>query len=199
MKRTALYLRVSTSDQSVDSQRHALMEVAKQSGWNIVHTFEDRAVSGAKGRNDRPAFKAMLDACTRREIDLIAVWSIDRLGRSLQDLVGFLQDIDALGVDLFILKQSLDTSTPSGKLLFNICGVFAEFERAIISERVRAGLDKARANGKTLGRPPMDDNIKAAVIALKRDGKTMREIANTAGISIGAVHKVLAKEAETLC
>lgn len=193
MKRVAIYMRVSTGEQTTDSQLHALSEVAKQSGWEIVHTFEDRAVSGSTSRNTRPAFKALLEACTRREIDLIAVWSIDRLGRSLQDLVGFLQDIESLGVDLFIHQQGLDTSTPSGRLLFHICGVFAEFERSIISERVRAGLDKAKANGKTLGRPRIDADKENAIKEMLQSGTGILKTARTIGCGTGVVQRIKAE------
>jgi len=192
-KRVALYLRVSTGEQSTDSQKHALMEVAKRSDWDIIHIFEDKAVSGAKCRNDRPAFKAMLDACTRREIDLIAVWSIDRLGRSLQDLVGFLQDVDALGVDLYMHQQSIDTGTPSGKLLFHICGVFAEFERSIISERVRAGLDKARANGKVLGRPRISPDREDAIRDMLQSGTGILKTGQILGCGTATVQRIKAE------
>lgn len=190
MKRVAIYTRVSTGDQTTDSQTHALKEVAEKSGWEVIHIFEDRAVSGSVSRTSRPAFKALLEACTRREIDIIACWSIDRLGRSLQDLVGFLQDIDSLGVDLYMHRQAIDTSTPSGKLLFHVCGVFAEFERSIISERVRAGLDKARAKGKRLGRPKVSRDKEAEIRTMLEDGVGILKTAKTLGVGSGTVQRI---------
>lgn len=193
MKRVAIYTRVSTGEQTTGSQTHALMEVAEKSGWEIIHTFEDRAVSGSVSRTSRPAFKALLEACTRREIDIIACWSIDRLGRSLQDLVGFLQDVESLGVDLYMHKQSIDTGTPSGKLLFHICGVFAEFERSIISERVRAGLEKAKANGKTLGRPKTDPKTEQAILNMLKEGHGILKTAKTIGVGSSVVQRIKAE------
>lgn len=112
------------------------------------------------------------------------------MGRSLQDLVGFLQDVDALGVDLYMHQQSIDTGTPSGKLLFNICGVFAEFERAIISERVRAGLDKARANGKVLGRPRVGAEKEDEIRTMLKDGTGILKTARTLKCGTGVVQRV---------
>ena len=127
--RVALYCRVSTAHQSSDNQLQELERVASTPGWNVVRTFRDDGISGAKGREERPALDALLKAASRREIDLIAVWSIDRLGRSLQNLVTVVNDLQALGVGLFIYQQQLDTTTPSGKLCFSMFGAFAEFER----------------------------------------------------------------------
>jgi DNA invertase Pin-like site-specific DNA recombinase len=106
-----------------------------------------------KGKDQRPAFDALCRDATKREFDMVMAWSVDRLGRSLQDLVGFLSELHALKIDLFLHQQGLDTTTPSGKAMFQMLGVFAEFERAMIKERVRAGLARARSEGKTLGRP----------------------------------------------
>jgi DNA invertase Pin-like site-specific DNA recombinase len=139
--RVALYCRVSTAHQSSDNQLQELERVASTRGWNVVRTFRDDGISGAKGREERPALDALLKAASRREIDLIAVWSIDRLGRSLQNLVTVVNDLQALGVGLFIYQQQLDTTTPSGKLCFSMFGAFAEFERNLIRDRVRVGLE----------------------------------------------------------
>jgi DNA invertase Pin-like site-specific DNA recombinase len=122
----------------------------------VVKVYRDQGISGSKGREGRPAFDALCKDASRRQFDLIAAWSVDRLGRSLQDLVGFLTEIHALGVNLFLHQQGIDTSTPAGKALFQMMGVFAEFERAMIQDRVRAGLERAKAQGKVLGRPSTD-------------------------------------------
>src|SRR4029077_9997850 len=144
-KRVALYLRVSTGEQTTRNQRRELRAVAERHGWNLVATYEDAGVSGVKGRDDRPGYDELMKAVARREIDLVAAWSVDRLGRSLTHLLTFLTELHAKGVDLFLHQQGLDTTTPSGRAMFQMLGVFAEFERAIIRERVIAGL--ARANG----------------------------------------------------
>ena len=128
-KRAAIYIRVSTDGQTTENQRRELEDVAARSGWTIVGVYEDAGVSGAKGRDKRPAFDVLCRAATRREFDVIMAWSVDRLGRSLQDLVGFLSELHALKVDLYLHQQGLDTRTPAGKAMFQMMGVFAEFER----------------------------------------------------------------------
>ncbi len=144
-KRTAIYARVSTTNgQTSSNQIGRLREVAEKAGWEIVEEFVDRGISGAKGRDKLPAFDRLCKAATRREIDVVMAWSVDRLGRSLQDLVAFLGDLQAAGVDLYLDRQGIDTTTPGGKALFQMMGVFAEFERAMIRERINAGLTRAR-------------------------------------------------------
>jgi DNA invertase Pin-like site-specific DNA recombinase len=152
-KRIALYLRVSTAGQTVENQRRELKIVAQRHGWEIVAIFKDEGISGTKGRDKRPGFDQLCRGIARREFDQVAAWSVDRLGRSLQDLVGFLEELRGKGIDLYLHQQGIDTSTPAGKAMFQMMGVFAEFERAMIVERVNAGLARARAQGKTLGRP----------------------------------------------
>ena len=157
-KRAALYLRVSTGEQTTENQRRELEEVAQKSGWKIVAVYEDAGISGARGRDKRPAFVKLNKDAARRKFDIVMAWSVDRLGRSLQDLVGFLDELRDLKIDLFLHRQGMDTTTPGGRMLFQMCGVFAEFERAMISERVRAGLERVRASGpakgkKAIGRP----------------------------------------------
>ena len=152
-RRVALYVRVSTDGQTTENQRQELQGVADRNGWEVVATFQDRGISGAKGRDKRPAFDALCRAATRREFDVVMAWSVDRLGRSLQDLVAFLSELHALGIDLFLHQQGLDTTPPAGNAIFQMMDVFAEFERAMIQERVRAGLARAKSEGKRLGRP----------------------------------------------
>src|SRR5439155_9685918 len=169
-KKVALYARVSTDGQSTENQLRELRATIARHGWSIVAEYVDRGVSGAKGRKDRPRFDALLNAVARKEFDMIAAWSVDRLGRSLQDLVGFLGDLQSKKVDLYLHQQALDTSTPSGKAMFGMLGVFAEFERSIIQERVKAGLARARAKGKTLGRPKADTSIEERIRQLAAQG-----------------------------
>src|SRR5499427_7837543 len=153
VRKAAVYLRVSTIDQTTANQERELRGVAERMGCEIVKLYRDHGVSGAKGRDKRPQFDAMCKDAARRQFDMVMAWSVDRLGRSLQDLVGFLSDIHALKIDLYLHQQGIDTTTPGGKAMFQMMGVFAEFERAMIQERVRAGLARARDEGKQLGRP----------------------------------------------
>ncbi len=196
-KRVALYLRVSTSEQTTRNQRRELQAVAKRHGWDIVATYEDAGVSGSKGREERPGFDALMKAVARREIDMVAAWSVDRLGRSLTDLLAFLTDLHAKGVDLFLHQQGLDTSTASGRAMFQMLGVFAEFERAMIRERVMTGLARARAEGKQLGRRTVEQSeakkVKA-VQALRSQGIGIRRIAREVGLGVGTVLRLISAD-----
>src|SRR3954452_52969 len=142
MKRVAIYLRVSTSKQDSDNQRRELEAVAARSNWHVIKIFEDAGISGAKGRDKRPALDAMLKAANAREFDLLAAWSVDRLGWSLTDLLSILQVLHDKRVDLFLHQQGLDTSISAGRAMFRMLGVFAEFERGIIRERWSARPNK---------------------------------------------------------
>jgi len=146
-KRVGIYLRVSTDGQTTENQRRELEAVAARAGWEIVGFYGDTGISGAKGRDKRPGFDRLLKDATARKINMIAARSVDRLGRSLQDLVGFVGELQAVGCNLYLHQQALDTTTPSGRAMFQMCGVFAEFERRMIVDRVNAGLARARANG----------------------------------------------------
>jgi DNA invertase Pin-like site-specific DNA recombinase len=139
-KRAALYVRVSTDHQTVENQVSELRQVAERRGWQVVEIYRDAGISGAKGRDKRPGLDAMLHDAIRRRFDVAMVWAIDRLGRSLIDLLGTIQHLEAVGVDLYLDQQHLDTTTPTGKLLFQITGAFAEFERSMIRQRVNAEL-----------------------------------------------------------
>jgi DNA invertase Pin-like site-specific DNA recombinase len=190
-KRVALYLRVSTGLQTTENQRRELMEAAERHGWNVVRVFEDAGISGAKGRDQRPELDAMLKAVARKEFDLVAAWSVDRLGRSLIDLVGFLKELHSKGVDLYLHQQGIDTTTPSGKAMFGMMGVFAEFERAMIQERVNAGLARARAEGTTLGRPKIKAATEAGIReALQAGGTGIRKIATKFNVGTSAVQRI---------
>jgi DNA invertase Pin-like site-specific DNA recombinase len=194
MKRAVLYLRVSTVEQTTANQERELQAIAKRMGWEIVKIYKDHGISGAKGRNGRPAFDAMCRDATKRQFDIVMACSVDRLGRSLQDLVGFLSELHALKVDLFLHQQGLDTTTPAGKALFQMMGVFAEFERSMIQERVRAGLRRAVNEGKQLGRPPLDpdleERVRKALNARKETGEGVRKIAERFGLSPTTVQKI---------
>ena len=191
-KRVALYARVSTDTQTTQNQLLQLRAVAERHGWVIVAEFVDHGVSGAKGRLERQQFDALLRGVARREFDMIAAWSVDRLGRSLQDLLSFLMELQSKRVDLYLHQQALDTSTPMGKAMFQLCGVFAELERSIIQERVRAGLERARAKGTTLGRPRTDPRVEAKIRKLAGQGMGKVKIARTLSIGVSVAQRVLA-------
>jgi len=191
-KRVALYLRVSTDGQTVANQRRELHAVAERHGWNVVDEFADEGISGAKGRDKRPGYDQLHRGIVRREFDMVAAWSVDRLGRSLQDLVAFLAELHAKGVDLYLHQQGLDTATPAGKAMFQMMGVFAEFERAMIVERVKAGLGRARAQGKRLGRPELSPAKQQRVRDLLAAGTGIVKTARIVGCGVSGVQRIRA-------
>lgn len=206
-KRVALYLRVSKDESTTDNQRCQLETVAARHGWNVVATFEDEGISGAKGRDQRPGLRSLMDAVTRKEFDMVAAWSVDRVGRSLQHLVEFMNDLRAKGVDLFLHEQALDTSTPSGRAMFQMCGVFAEFELSMTRARINAGIARAKAEPRSkvrleklregkikqlaFGRPsnmtPAKDRKAREMLSL---GTGVGKIARTLGVGSGTVQKI---------
>jgi DNA invertase Pin-like site-specific DNA recombinase len=191
-KRVALYLRVSTAEQTVDHQRRELEAVAVRHRWDIVATFIDAGISGTKGRDRRPGYDRLCRGIARREFDQVAAWSVDRLGRSLQELVAFLSELHAKGVDLYLHQQGIDTSTPAGKAMFQMMGVFAEFERAMIVERVKVGLARARGQGKILGRPMLSADKERRVRDLLAAGTGIVKTARVAGVGVSPVQRIKA-------
>jgi DNA invertase Pin-like site-specific DNA recombinase len=191
MKKAAIYARVSTNGQTTDNQVRELRKVARRHGWKISAEYIDHGVSGAKGRDKRPELDKLLKAANGREFSIIMAWSVDRLGRSLQHLVGFLDEIHAKGVDLYLHQQNIDTSTPSGKAMFQMAGVFAEFERSMIQERVRAGLERAREQGKVLGRPKVSTRIETLIRKKRNKGMGILKIAREVGVGTSVVQRVL--------
>ena len=161
-KRVAIYVRVSTDGQTVENQIIALRDVAERRRWQIVGVYSDAGISGSKGREKRPGLDSLLKDASRRKFDVVMAWAIDRLGRSLVDLLHTVQHLEQCGVDLFLEQQALDTTTPGGRLMFQVCGAFAEFERAMIRERVKLGLKRALAEGKQLGRPQVAEKREVA-------------------------------------
>ena len=190
MVKVAVYARVSTSGQTVENQVRELTTWAERAGHQIVATYSDNASSGSKGREARPGFDQALKDATRRRYDMLAAWSVDRLGRSVQDLVAALQELRGAGVDLFLHQQALDTSTPSGRAMFQMLGVFSEFERAIIVERVNSGLARARAAGTRLGRPKISSEVEARIEELRIAGMGIKAVARKLGVGTGTVQRV---------
>jgi len=189
-KRAALYIRVSTDGQTTENQRQALTAEAARRGWTIVAEYEDAGISGAKGRDQRPGLDRLLKDATRGRYDVVMCWAVDRLGRSLADLVGTLQDLHGAKVDLFLHQQGVDTTTPTGRAMFGMLGVFAEFEREMIRSRVNAGLDRARAKGVKLGRPTVPADTEAAVRERLAAGMGMLKIGRELGIGTATVQRI---------
>jgi DNA invertase Pin-like site-specific DNA recombinase len=203
-KRTALYLRVSTDGQTTDNQRLELEAAAASRGWQVVKVYADEGISGAKGRDQRPQLDMMLKDAVRRRFDVVMAWAVDRLGRSLPDLVASMQELHGAKVDLFIHQQALDTTTPSGRAMFGMLGVFSEFERSMIQSRVKAGMDRARkeqntgmvrrnAQGialKKIGRPTIADDKVAAIRASLAEGAGIIRVAKAVGVGVGTVQKI---------
>ncbi len=191
--RAAIYLRVSTAGQDVANQRRELEAAAAARGWQIVAVYADEGISGAKGRDKRPQFDLMQADAVRRRFDVLMTWAVDRLGRSLPDLIGCMQELHGAKVDLFLHQQAIDSTTPAGKAMFGMLSVFAEFERSMIQARVHAGLDRARAAGVKLGRKPVAKSVEKAIRERLTAGTGMLKIAAEMGVGSGTVQRV-AKE-----
>ena len=192
-KRIAIYTRVSTDQQTTKNQRLELIAVAARNGWEVVAEYEDHGISGAKGRDQRPGYDDLMKAVARREIDLCATWAVDRLGRSLQNLITFLTEINAKGVDLYLHQQALDTSTPSGRAMFGMLSVFADFEREMIRARIMAGL---RRSTKKAGRPPLDPEKAERIKRTLASGLSINATARKLRVGVGTVHRIKVKMAE---
>ena len=192
MKKDAIYARVSTDTQTTKTQRDALREVAERCGYQITQIFSEDSISGSKGREGRPALDQLMKSATQRKFDMVMCWSIDRLGRSLQNLVEILNELQAMKIDLFFLQQGMDTTTPSGRMIFSVFGAIGEFERNLIRERVIAGQKRAVANGVKMGRPSkMNDGMRSAIQLLREKGMGIKQIARELKVGIGTVYSVI--------
>ena len=188
----AIYLRVSTSSQTTENQLLDLQKVATQNDWDVVGVYTDEGVSGKHGRDKRPQFDALMKDAYQKKFQVIMSWDVSRLGRSLKHLVEFMEDIQAKGIDLFLLQNGIDTTTPSGRAMFGMLSVFSSFEREMISERVKSGLERAKAEGKTLGRPSnMNDGLRSSIRLLRERGLGIKKIARELGVGVCTVYKAL--------
>lgn len=188
--KAALYLRVSTNKQSTELQRRELVEACERNGWEIVAEYADEGISGSKGRDKRPGLDGLMKGVVRKDFDVVCVWSLDRMGRSLIHLVNILADLDAKNVGFYSHKQSLDTTTPSGRLMFSIVGAMAEYEKSIIKERVIAGLEVAKAKGTVLGRPSKAKAKEPEIIKLRKEGWGMTRIAKALSLGGSTVQRI---------
>ena len=192
MKKVCLYCRVSTTHQTSENQLRELRAVAERMGYEIVSEFIDNGISGAKSRKDRPALDEMMKLATQRKFEMVMCWSIDRLGRSLQHLVEILNELQAMKIDLFFMQQGMDTTTPSGRMIFSVFGAIGEFERNLIQERVIAGQQRAKASGVHIGRPTkMNDGMRSAIKAMHQNGISIRQIAKACKVGIGTVYSAI--------
>lgn len=192
MDRVAIYGRVSTTEQTSDNQINYLQEIVNRNGWELVQTYVDEGISGTKGRDKRPEFDRLCKDMVRRKFNRILVWDISRLGRSLQHLVDFLNDVQSVNCHLYIHQSGLDTSTPSGRMMFQMVGVFSEFERSMISERVKLGLKRVKSKGTKLGRPKsLDQEAIEMVIKLRSQGLSLSDIAKHIGVSKMTIQRLL--------
>jgi DNA invertase Pin-like site-specific DNA recombinase len=189
--RAAMYLRVSTIDrQTTENQRMALARVAEHRGWSIVQVYQDQGISGAKGRDQRPAFDQMLKDAVRGRFDITMVWSIDRLGRSVLHVALALAELDAAGVALYSDQQAIDSTTPMGRAMIQMASVFGEQERSMLRARVLAGLDRVRQQGKRLGRPKVAPKVENAIRNELRAGNGILKVAKLVGVGCGTVQRV---------
>ena len=192
-KRAAIYLRVSTDGQTVENQRADLTKLAELRGWNVSATYEDAGISGAKGRDKRPGLDNLLKDAKRRRFDIALFWAVDRLGRSTSAVVTAMDELEAAGVSQFYFKESMDTSTAHGRAMLEMAAVFARLEREMIRSRVNAGLQRARAEGKTLGRPKTNHGVEEAIRRVRAENPDlgMIKIAKQLGIGVSVVQRVL--------
>ena len=189
-KRAAIYVRVSTDKQTVENQVQELRRIAERRGWEVVVEYRDAGISGAKGRDQRPGLDTMLKDAQRRRFDVVMAWAIDRMGRSLIDLLGTIQTLEACNVDLYLDQQAIDTTTPAGKLMFQVTGAFAEFERSMIRLRVKAGLRRAVEEGKQLGRPKIAPAIEERILGHLKAGRGILSVAKECGVGTGTVQRI---------
>ena len=195
-RKAVIYSRVSTNEQTVENQLRVLREVAEKRGLEVVREISDEGISGAKGRDERQGFDELIKGSVKNEWDIILVWDVSRLGRSLKHLVSFLEDIQSAHCDMYIHQSGIDTSTASGKMMFGMLSVFSEFERSMIRERVIAGQQRAKSEGKHIGRPTnVNDGIINAVYQLRQNNVPISRIAKDLQIGVGTVYKILDKVA----
>jgi len=189
MKTAALYARVSTLDQNCEVQLQDLRRYASQR-FGPVREYVDVGVSGTQRR--RPQLDALLTEARKRRFEVVLVWKFDRFARSLKHLIDSLEEFRALGIDFISYTEGIDTTTPSGQLLFHVVGAVAQFERDLIAERVRAGMAHARAMGKRIGRPRAEVDVEQVVL-LRNQGKSLRTIARIMSIPTSRVRRALAR------
>ena len=192
VRKVAIYTRVSTLDQNVSNQLLELRDHCSKMGWEIVKEYSDEGLSGTLSREKRPALNALIKDAYRKQFDSVVCWDISRIGRSMKELVLFLSDMKDKGVGICSVRQGFDTSTSMGEIMYQFVGILSSWEREMIRERTLAGLERAKSEGKTLGRRKVtDDTITAKIVELRSGKKSIRQIASEVGVSRGTVSNVL--------
>jgi DNA invertase Pin-like site-specific DNA recombinase len=195
MKKVSIYARCSTSSQNPQNQINELREIASRNDWQIINEYVDSGISGSLGRDKRPEFDKMLKSAMRKEVDLVMFWSIDRASRSLKNLVTMMDDLNSKNVGMYFHQQNIDSTTPSGIAMLQMAGVFASFEKAMLRERVLASHSRARAEGKTIGRPStINDGMRNAVKFMREKGTGIKKIAKELNVGVGTIYKILEVE-----
>ena len=190
--KVAIYTRVSTLDQTIDNKLLELCDHCSKMGWEIVREYSDEGLSGTLSRGKRPALNALIKDAYRKRFDSVICWDISRIGRSMKELVLFLSDMKDKGVGICSVRQGFDTSTSMGEIMFQFVGILSSWEREMIRERTLAGLERAKSEGKTLGRRKVtNDTMTAKIIELRSEKKSLRAIASEVGVSTGTIRKVL--------
>ena len=192
VRKVAIYCRVSTLDQTVDNQLIELRDHCSKMGWEIAKEYADEGLSGTLSRDKRPALNALIKDAYRKRFDLVVCWDISRLGRSMKELVLFLSDMKDRDIGICSVRQGFSTDTAMGEMMFQFVGILSSWEREMIRERTLAGLDRAKKEGKTLGRKSVITNeISSKIISLRSIGRSIRDIASEVGVSRGTVSNVL--------
>ena len=192
VRKVAIYTRVSTLDQNVSNQFLELRDHCSKMGWEIVKEYSDEGLSGTLSREKRPALNALIKDAYRKRFDSVVCWDISRIGRSMKELVLFLSDMKDKGVGICSVRQGFDTSTSMGEIMYQFVGILSSWEREMIRERTLAGLERAKSEGKTLGRRKVtNDTMTAKILELRTAKKTIRQIASEVGVSRGTVNNVL--------
>lgn len=194
MERAVLYLRVSTLDQHPETQLHDLRQMAAQRGLEIVHEYTDHGVSGTRTR--RPALDEMMADARRGQFDVVLVWACDRLARSVRHFLEVLDDLNRLNVEFVSFRENLDTAGPLGRAVVVIISAIAELERSLIVERVRAGMRRARLEGRHVGRKPLDID-RTAVLEERARGRSLTQIAQTFRISRATVSRIIREQGQS--
>ena len=192
VRKVAIYTRVSTLDQTIDNQLIELRDHCSKMEWEVVKEYADEGLSGTLSREKRPALNALIKDAYRKRFDSVVCWDISRIGRSMKELVLFLSDMKDRNVGICSVRQGFDTSTSMGEIMFQFVGILSSWEREMIRERTLAGLERAKSEGKTLGRRKVtDETMTAKILELRTAKKSIREIASEVGVSRGTVSNVL--------
>jgi len=192
MKKVGCYYRVSTKNQTILNQKLELESLAERMGYEIVEEYKDEGISGAKNRDERPALNEMMKDAVRGKFEMILCYDLSRLGRNLEELIRIMNEMNSLNINLFFYREAINTDTSSGKLMFSMFGVLAQWEKSLISERIISGINRARTQGKKIGRPStFNEGLMQAVRKMREKGMGIVAISRTLGIGVSSVYRSL--------